>query len=172
MRTPSCPLNSNQPWRMFWRGEESSLTKEEETHPVVRHNKNWNIKDFRFFQLQQHLVVVFVCVCTICVSLFPSDQLSTVVSEAFVRFFVELVGHYPLFITGEREDGYSSSSSSPVPCSFQHEGFRKAIPSKTVRRFLEVFMETQMFGWFIQERELHRQALRGNELQLKKRFSP
>ncbi|XP_051247792.1 DENN domain-containing protein 2A-like isoform X2 [Dicentrarchus labrax] len=93
----------------------------------------------------------------------PSDagHLSTVVSEAFVRFFVELIGHYPLFIIGEREDGYSSSSSSPVPCSFQREGFRKAIPSKTVRRFLEVFMETQMFGWFIQERELHRQALRG-----------
>uniref|UniRef100_A0A3P9JZ90 UDENN domain-containing protein n=1 Tax=Oryzias latipes TaxID=8090 RepID=A0A3P9JZ90_ORYLA len=90
-----------------------------------------------------------------------SGHLSTVVSEAFVRFFVELVGHYPLFITGEREDGYSSSSSSPVPCSFQREGFLKAIPSKTVRRFLEVFMETQMFGWFIQERELHRQALRG-----------
>lgn len=90
-----------------------------------------------------------------------SGHLSTVVSEAFVRFFVELVGHYPLFTTGEREDGYSSSSSSPVTCSFQREGFRKAIPSKTVRRFLEVFMETQMFGWFIQERELHRQALRG-----------
>uniref|UniRef100_A0A3Q3VQE0 UDENN domain-containing protein n=1 Tax=Mola mola TaxID=94237 RepID=A0A3Q3VQE0_MOLML len=78
-----------------------------------------------------------------------SSHLSTVVSEAFVRFFVELV------------DGYSSSSSSPVPCSFQREGFRKAIPSKTVRRFLEVFMETQMFGWFIQERELRRQALTG-----------
>ncbi|XP_068442456.1 DENN domain-containing protein 2A-like [Clinocottus analis] len=90
-----------------------------------------------------------------------SGHLSTVVSEAFVRFFVELVGHYPLFTTGEREDGYSSSSSSSAPCSFQREGFRKAIPSKTVRRFLEVFMETQMFGWFIQERELHRQALRG-----------
>ncbi|XP_074482280.1 DENN domain-containing protein 2A-like isoform X2 [Sebastes fasciatus] len=90
-----------------------------------------------------------------------SSHLSTVVSEAFIRFFVELVGHYPLFITGEREDGYSSSSSSPVPCSFQREGFRKAIPSKTMRRFLEVFMETQMFGWFIQERELHRQAPRG-----------
>ena len=166
MRTPSCPLNSSQPWRMFWRGGESSLTKEEETHPVVRQNKNRNIKDIWFFNS-----VVFVCVCATCISLFPSDQLSTVVSEAFVRFFIELVGHYPLFITGEREDGYSSSSSSPVPCSFQHEGFRKAIPSKTVRRFLEVFMETQMFGWFIQERELHRQALRGNKLQLKKRFS-
>ncbi|XP_047191950.1 DENN domain-containing protein 2A-like isoform X3 [Scophthalmus maximus] len=93
----------------------------------------------------------------------PSDsgQLSAVVPEAFVRFFVELVGHYPLFIVGEREDGYSSSSSSPGPCSFQREGFRKAIPSKAVRRFLEVFMETQMFGWFIQERELHRRALKG-----------
>ncbi|KAM4615629.1 DENN domain-containing protein 2A-like [Polymixia lowei] len=90
-----------------------------------------------------------------------SGHLSTVVSEAFVRFFVELVGHYPRFIISEREDGYSSSSSSPVPCSFQFEGFRKSVPSKSVRRFLEVFMETQMFGWFIQERELHRQALRG-----------
>ncbi|XP_039891015.1 DENN domain-containing protein 2A-like isoform X1 [Simochromis diagramma] len=90
-----------------------------------------------------------------------SGHLSTIVSEAFVRFFVELVGHYPLFITGEREDGYSSSSSSPASSFFQREGFRKAIPSKTVRRFLEIFMETQMFGWFIQERELHRQALRG-----------
>nr|XP_020495169.1 DENN domain-containing protein 2A-like isoform X1 [Labrus bergylta]XP_020495170.1 DENN domain-containing protein 2A-like isoform X1 [Labrus bergylta] len=87
--------------------------------------------------------------------------LSTVVSEAFVRFFIELVGHYPLFIVGEREDGYSSSSSSPAPCFFQRDGFRKATPSKTMRRFLEVFMETQMFGWFIQERELHRQALKG-----------
>lgn len=96
-----------------------------------------------------------------------SGHLSTIVSEAFVRFFVELVGHYPLFITGEREDGYSSSSSSPALSFFQREGFRKAIPSKTVRRFLEIFMETQMFGWFIQERELHRQALRGTEAQQK-----
>lgn len=91
-----------------------------------------------------------------------SDPLGTVVSEAFVRFFVELIGHYQLFLVGEREDGYSSSSSSPAPCSFQREGFRKAIPSKTARRFLEVFMETQMFGCFIQEREHRRQAVRGN----------
>ncbi|TNM91238.1 hypothetical protein fugu_019618 [Takifugu bimaculatus] len=90
-----------------------------------------------------------------------SGNLSTVVSEAFVRFFVEVVGHYQLFLVGEREDGYSSSSSSPVPCSFRCEGFRKAIPSKTVRRFVEVFMETQMFGCFIQEREHRRHAVRG-----------
>ncbi|XP_077357154.1 DENN domain-containing protein 2A-like isoform X2 [Festucalex cinctus] len=87
------------------------------------------------------------------------DHLSTVVSEAFVRFFVELVGHYPLFFFNEREDDVSWPPS--VPCSFQREAFRKAVPSKTTRHFLEVFMQTQMFGCFIQERELHGPSLRG-----------
>lgn len=32
-------------------------------------------------------------------------------------------------------------------------------------------METQMFGWFIQERELHRQALKGTKPSSKIRFS-
>ncbi|XP_036800335.1 DENN domain-containing protein 2A isoform X1 [Oncorhynchus mykiss] len=85
-----------------------------------------------------------------------SGHLSTVVSEAFVRFFVELVSHYPLFIT-QRE----VEASSPIPSSFQRESFRKSVSSKSMRQFLEVFMETQMFGLFIQEREHHRQALRG-----------
>ncbi|XP_041724862.2 DENN domain-containing protein 2A-like [Coregonus clupeaformis] len=89
-----------------------------------------------------------------------SGHLSTVVSEAFVRFFVELVGHYPLFIT-EREVDASSTFSSPIPSSFHRESFRKSVSSKSLRQFLEVFMETQMFGLFIQEREHHRQALRG-----------
>ncbi|KAM9772601.1 DENN domain-containing protein 2A-like [Syngnathus typhle] len=88
-----------------------------------------------------------------------NDHLSTVVSEAFVRFFVELVGHYPLFFFNEREG--EVSTTPPLPCSFQREAFRKAVPSKTTRRFLEVFMETQMFCWFIQERELHGPSLRG-----------
>uniref|UniRef100_A0A4W5JLC9 UDENN domain-containing protein n=1 Tax=Hucho hucho TaxID=62062 RepID=A0A4W5JLC9_9TELE len=85
-----------------------------------------------------------------------SGHLSTVVSEAFVRFFVELVSHYPLFIT-QRE----VEASSPIPSSFQRESFRKSVSSKSLRQFLEVFMETQMFGLFIHEREHHRQALRG-----------
>ncbi|KAL0962801.1 hypothetical protein UPYG_G00345650 [Umbra pygmaea] len=91
-----------------------------------------------------------------------SGHLSSVVSEAFVHFFVELVGHYPLFLS-ERDDDTSSSSSSycPRPSFFQREAFRKSVSSKSLRRFLEVFMETQMFGLFIQEREHHRQALRG-----------
>ncbi|KAJ8249806.1 hypothetical protein COCON_G00230220 [Conger conger] len=92
-----------------------------------------------------------------------SGPLSAVVSEAFVRFFVEMVGHYPLFLgAGEREDDSPSSPSpSPTPSCFQREAFRKAVTSKSLRRFLEVFMETQMFTGFIQERELRRQAVRG-----------
>ncbi|XP_061577089.1 DENN domain-containing protein 2A [Cololabis saira] len=99
----------------------------------------------------------------------PDDSisLSTVVSEAFVRFFVEMVGHYSLFMGGaEREDESVSSPtlpspSSSAPSSFQREAFRKAVTSKSLRRFLEVFMETQMFTGFIQERDLRRQGLRG-----------
>lgn len=83
-------------------------------------------------------------------------------SEAFVRFFVEIVGHYSLFMGGnERDEESSASSSSPTPLSFQREAFRKAVSSKSLRRFLEVFMETQMFAAFIQEREMRRQGLRG-----------
>lgn len=76
------------------------------------------------------------------------------VSEAFVRFFVEIVGHYSLFLTpAEREER-----------TLQREAFRKAVSSKSLRRFLEVFMETQMFGGFIQERELRKQGVRGEGL--------
>ncbi|XP_030221793.1 DENN domain-containing protein 2A [Gadus morhua] len=98
----------------------------------------------------------------------PSDScsLSTVVSEAFVRFFVEMVGHYSLFMCGVERDEESavSSPSSPSPSavsSFQREPFRKAVTSKSLKRFLEVFMETQTFAGFVQERELRKQGLRG-----------
>lgn len=103
------------------------------------------------------------------------SSLGTVVSEAFVRFFVEMVGHYSLFMGGAERDeesvyspilpsslsSSSSSSASPCPSSFQREAFRKAVTSKSLRRFLEVFMETQMFTGLIQERELRRQGLTG-----------
>lgn len=76
------------------------------------------------------------------------------VSEAFVRFFVEIVGHYSLFLTpNEREER-----------TLQREAFRKSVSSKSLRRFLEVFMETQMFGGFIQEREMRKQGVRGEGL--------
>ncbi|KAL8222096.1 UNVERIFIED_CONTAM: DENN domain-containing protein 2A [Gekko kuhli] len=80
-----------------------------------------------------------------------SSPLNEVVSEAFVRFFVEIVGHYSLFMTTtEKEERV-----------LQREAFRKSVSSKSLRRFLEVFMETQMFGGFIQERELRKQGVKG-----------
>lgn len=80
-----------------------------------------------------------------------SSPLNEVVSEAFVRFFVEIMGHYSLFlIPTEREER-----------TLQREAFRKSVSSKSLRRFLEVFMETQMFGGFIQERELRKQGVKG-----------
>ncbi|XP_055458015.1 DENN domain-containing protein 2A [Psammomys obesus] len=78
-----------------------------------------------------------------------SSPLNEVVSEAFVRFFVEIVGHYSLFLTSGEER------------SLQREAFRKAVSSKSLRRFLEVFMETQTFRGFMQERELRRQDVKG-----------
>ncbi|XP_062445788.1 DENN domain-containing protein 2A isoform X1 [Rhea pennata] len=80
-----------------------------------------------------------------------SSPLNEVVSEAFVRFFVEIVGHYSLFLTPNERDERT----------LQREAFRKSVSSKSLRHFLEVFMETQMFGGFIQERELRKQGVRG-----------
>ena len=60
-------------------------------------------------------------------------------SEVFIRFFVETVGHYSLFLT-------------------QSE---KSVASKSIRRFLEVFMESQMFAGFIQDRELRKCRAKG-----------
>ncbi|XP_021014516.1 DENN domain-containing protein 2C [Mus caroli] len=77
--------------------------------------------------------------------------LSSLVSEAFVRFFVELVGHYSLNMTvterGERV--------------FQREPFRKSHTSRSVRHFLDLFMETQMFAGFVQDRELRQSGVKG-----------
>ncbi|NXD02784.1 DEN2C protein, partial [Certhia familiaris] len=77
--------------------------------------------------------------------------LNSLVSEAFVQFFVEIVGHYSLHMSvterGERV--------------FQREPFRKSHSSRTVRHFLHCFMETQMFAGFIQDRELSKNLAKG-----------
>ncbi|XP_065505417.1 DENN domain-containing protein 2C isoform X1 [Caloenas nicobarica] len=77
--------------------------------------------------------------------------LNSLVSEAFVQFFVEIVGHYSLHMNvtekGERV--------------FQREPFHKSHASRSVRRFLHFFMETQMFAGFIQDRELRKNAVKG-----------
>ncbi|XP_043932655.1 DENN domain-containing protein 2C [Protopterus annectens] len=77
--------------------------------------------------------------------------LSTLVSEAFVRFLVEIVGHYSLHMS-VNEKGVRT---------FQQEAFRKSHTSRSVRQFLELFMETQMFAGFIQDRELRKSRVRG-----------
>ncbi|XP_028264748.1 DENN domain-containing protein 2C [Parambassis ranga] len=78
-------------------------------------------------------------------------ELSSLVSEGFVRFFVELVGHYPLHMV-------DSSNGSK---EFQRDSFRKSHPSRGVRQFLQLFMDTQMFAGFIQDKELRKGGGRG-----------
>ncbi|KAM9369597.1 DENN domain-containing protein 2C [Phaethornis superciliosus] len=77
--------------------------------------------------------------------------LNSLVSEAFVQFFVEIVGHYSLHVNvtekGERV--------------FQWEPFRKSHVSRNVRHFLHFFMETQMFAGFVQDRELRKNMVKG-----------
>uniref|UniRef100_A0A8B9IVW7 DENN domain containing 2C n=1 Tax=Amazona collaria TaxID=241587 RepID=A0A8B9IVW7_9PSIT len=77
--------------------------------------------------------------------------LNSLISEAFVQFFVEIVGHYSLHMNvterGER--------------MFQRELFRKSHVSRNVRHFLQFFMETQMFAGFIQDRELRKSPVKG-----------
>ncbi|KAM9190420.1 DENN domain-containing protein 2B isoform 2-T2 [Mergus octosetaceus] len=79
------------------------------------------------------------------------NTLNGLVSEVFIRFFVETIGHYSLFLT-QNEKGERV---------FQREAFRKSVASKSIRRFLEVFMESQMFAGFIQDRELRKCRAKG-----------
>lgn len=79
-------------------------------------------------------------------------DLSALVSETFVRFFVELVGHYPLHIG---ETGYNGVRE------LNRDTFRKSHPSRGVRQFLQLFMDTQMFAGFIQDRELRKGGVKG-----------
>ncbi|XP_024915516.1 DENN domain-containing protein 2C [Cynoglossus semilaevis] len=78
-------------------------------------------------------------------------DLSSLVSEGFVRFFVELVGHYPLHMVESSNGGRE----------LQRDSFRKSHPSRGVRQFLQLFMDTQMFAGFIQDKELRKSGGRG-----------
>ncbi|ESO95421.1 hypothetical protein LOTGIDRAFT_116963, partial [Lottia gigantea] len=61
------------------------------------------------------------------------------ISEAFLRVFVETIGHYGEFITTQ-QDGRKS---------FLKENFISKIESQGLQQFLEWFTETQMFEVFI-----------------------
>ncbi|XP_037540292.1 DENN domain-containing protein 2C [Nematolebias whitei] len=73
-------------------------------------------------------------------------DLSSLLSEAFVRFFVELVGHYPLHMV----ESFNGTKE------LQRDSFRKSHPSRGARQFLQLFMDTQMFAGFIQDKELRK----------------
>uniref|UniRef100_A0A671MWG3 DENN domain-containing protein 2C-like n=1 Tax=Sinocyclocheilus anshuiensis TaxID=1608454 RepID=A0A671MWG3_9TELE len=79
-------------------------------------------------------------------------HLSTLVSEAFVWFFVELVGHYSLYMSDTGPGGTRE---------LQRDAFRKSHPSRGVRQFLQLFMDTQMFAGFIHDRELRKGGVKG-----------
>lgn len=81
----------------------------------------------------------------------PPPCLSALLSEVFVHFFVELVGHYSLHM-GVGEGGQRA---------LQRDAFRKSHPSRGTRQFLQLFMETQTFSGFIQDRELRKSGVKG-----------
>ncbi|XP_034235043.1 DENN domain-containing protein 2A-like [Thrips palmi] len=73
----------------------------------------------------------------------PDDPLRNVlVSEAFLRTFVEVCGHYQTHIVVQ-QDGKKV---------FERESFIKAVRSRSIQLFLEWFTETAMFSAFIDSR--------------------
>lgn len=77
------------------------------------------------------------------------EELNTVVSEAFLPFFVKTVGHFASYVTRKGRG---------QPGVFQSRAFYKAIESKTTRHFVKKFLQTQMFDLFIQELEQQQPA--------------
>ena len=71
------------------------------------------------------------------------------ISEAFIHFFVETCGHYSNHFNPQY-DG---------TLKFDRDGFLNAVKSRSTRRFLEVFSETQMFSLFIQEKETESEGI-------------
>uniref|UniRef100_A0A8C3GJ70 DENN domain containing 2D n=1 Tax=Cairina moschata TaxID=8855 RepID=A0A8C3GJ70_CAIMO len=74
------------------------------------------------------------------------EQVNTLVSEAFVQFFVRIVGHYASHIKWSKNG----------PGTFQERAFCKAIASKTNRKFVKKFVKTNMFSLFIEDAEKSR----------------
>ncbi|XP_051509717.1 DENN domain-containing protein 2D-like isoform X1 [Myxocyprinus asiaticus] len=72
------------------------------------------------------------------------EELNRVVPEAFLPFFIKTVGHFSKYIV---QNGQNKQ------VEFQQRSFCKAIESKSTRRFVKKFVQTQMFDLFIQEVE-------------------
>ncbi|KAF7693547.1 hypothetical protein HF521_008863 [Silurus meridionalis] len=95
-----------------------------------------------------------------------TEELNSVVSEAFLSFFVKTVGHFANHI---KRSGVNKQLRT-----FQKKNFLKAVEPKENRNFVKQFVQTQMFDLFIQEEEklphhegfFHRKIV---EFQLKKK---
>ncbi|KAK7866426.1 hypothetical protein R5R35_008953 [Gryllus longicercus] len=67
---------------------------------------------------------------------------NVMISEAFIRMFVEICGHYANHVVTQ-QDGKKV---------FERESFIKAVPLHSVQLFLEWFSETAMFSSFVESR--------------------
>ncbi|KAM7292078.1 DENN domain-containing protein 2B isoform X1 [Ixodes scapularis] len=75
----------------------------------------------------------------------PTERVrDMMITEAFVRLFVELVGHCDQHVSFLDGSGCGSA--------FQREAFVKAPSSRGAQMFLQWFVETQAFELFLQER--------------------
>lgn len=75
----------------------------------------------------------------------PTERMrDMMITEAFVRLFVELVGHCDQHVSFLDGSGCASA--------FQREAFVKAPSSRGAQMFLHWFVETQAFELFLQER--------------------
>ncbi|XP_015198009.1 DENN/MADD domain containing 2Db isoform X3 [Lepisosteus oculatus] len=72
------------------------------------------------------------------------EELNRLVSDAFLPFFVKTVGHFA---------SYVKRNGNGQPGVFQKRNFYKAIESKSTRKFVKRFIQTQMFDLFIQDVE-------------------
>ncbi|KAM6979681.1 DENN/MADD domain containing 2Db [Aplochiton taeniatus] len=75
---------------------------------------------------------------------FSPEEFNTVVSEAFLSFFVKTVGHFSAHV---------KRGSSGQPAVFQKKNFCRSAEPKAYRQFVKNFVKTQMFDLFIQEVE-------------------
>ncbi|KAK2821096.1 hypothetical protein Q7C36_020439 [Tachysurus vachellii] len=76
-----------------------------------------------------------------------AEEMNSVVSEAFISFFVKTVGHFA--------DHIKHQGGNKQLRTFQKKSFLKAVESKENRNFVRQFIQTQMFDLFIQEEEKH-----------------
>ncbi|XP_063072030.1 DENN/MADD domain containing 2Db [Engraulis encrasicolus] len=76
-----------------------------------------------------------------------AEELNRVISEAFLSFFVNTVGHFASHVKHKGSGGQ--------PGVFNKKAFCKAPEHKANRHFVKQFVETQMFDIFIQEVEKH-----------------